>query len=119
MDGFVEELPQLPECSGCYGAYSDHACAALPDSRVRLAQPSFFTYLQALVVVGGYNGGFGGSKYFSSVVTLLPGATSWAFLSSLPRPLRNAQASIVGGKLRVNGGRDDGHFSRSEVMIDT
>ena len=89
-------------------------CTSAGGSSLRI-----FTYLQALVVVGGDNGGAGGTKYFSSVVTLLPGATSWAFLASLPRPLRNAQASIVGGRLRVNGGRDDGHFSRSEVMIDT
>ena len=35
VNGFVEELPQLPE--NRYG----HACAALPTTGVRSAQPTF------------------------------------------------------------------------------
>ena len=33
VNGFVEELPQMPE------PRSYHACAALPSTKVRLAQP--------------------------------------------------------------------------------
>jgi len=91
ISGFVEELTQLPE--NRYG----HACGALPTG--------------AFVVAGGRDG----SNYLSSVLTLLPGATAWTQLASLPRPLRDAQASVVGGKLRVNGGYDGGSY-RSEVL---
>ena len=53
----------------------------------------------------------------SSVLTLLPGATAWTpGLPSLPRALLSAQASIVGGKLRLSGGFDGNSIS-SEVMI--
>ena len=68
--------------------------------------------LQALVVAGGYTSGV-----TSSVLTLLPGAADWTPLDSLPRPLGYAQASIVGGRLRVNGGNGPGSFG-SEVMIE-
>ena len=57
----------------------------------------------------------GSGSYTSSVLTLLPGAEDWTDLASLPRPLYGAQASIVGGRLRVTGGYDGGSF-RSEVM---
>ena len=61
-------------------------------------------------------GGYDGSNFLSSVLTLLPGAEDWTDLASLPRPLAYARASIVGGRLRVTGGRDDGDSFRSEVM---
>ena len=70
--------------------------------------------MQAYLVAGGFDG----SNYLSSVLTLLPGATDWTPLASLPRPLYDARASIVGGRLRVNGGVDDGFSFRSEVMIE-
>ena len=70
-------------------------------------------HLQAFIVVGGWNG----SSSLSSVETLLPGATSWTPLASLPRALRNAQASIVGGRIRVNGGRDGGGSYISQVLM--
>ena len=73
--------------------------------------------MQAYLVAGGFDG----SNYLSSVLTLLPGATAWTPLASLPRPrgLWGARASIVGGRLRVNGGRDGGTLPfRSEVMIE-
>ena len=57
------------------------------------------------------------SSFLSSVLTLLPGAEAWTDLDSLPRPLYGARASIVGGRLRVNGG-SDGDSYRSEVMIE-
>ena len=73
----------------------------------------YYKHFQAFIVAGGYNG----SNYLSSVLTFIPGATAWTQLASLPRPLRYAQASIVGGRLRVNGGYAGGSY-RSEVMID-
>merc|ERR1712037_783746 len=89
VNGFVEELPQLPE-----NRYL-HACAALPATG-------------ALVVAGG-------TASSVPVLTLLPGATAWTPLASLPRALVYAHASIVGGKMRVTGGWD-GSSSRSEVV---
>merc|ERR1712037_618099 len=98
INGFVEELPQLPE-----NRYA-HACAALPSTG-------------ALVVAGGRSN----NPYLSSVVTLLPGAKAWTPLAFLPRTLAYAHASIVGGKMRVTGGREqldgrDGGSYRSEVL---
>merc|ERR1719151_488900 len=58
VNGFVKELPQLPESR--YG----HACAALPSTG-------------ALVIVGGWDG----SNRLSSVLTLLPGAIAWTPLA--------------------------------------
>ena len=53
------------------------------------------------------------------MLTLLPGATAWTPIASLPRALVAAQASIVGGRLRVNGGVDEDVISpRYEVMIE-
>jgi len=92
VNGFVEELPQLPE-----NRYY-HACAAFPTTG-------------AFVVSGGSDG----SNLLSSVLTLLPGAEAWTPLASLPRTLFGAQASIVGGRLRVTGGYSGGSY-RSEVL---
>ena len=69
--------------------------------------------MQAFLVAGGRS-----QSYFSSVLTLLPEATAWTPLASLPSALNEAKASIVGGRIRVNGGRDDGASFRSEVMIE-
>ena len=104
VNGFVKELPQLPE------ERSSHACAALPITKVRPKQNQPF--VQAFIVAGGYT-----SEFTSSVVTLLHGATAWTPLASLPRSLYLAQASIVGGRMRINGGYDGGFF-RTEVMIE-
>ena len=62
------------------------------------------------MVAGGYT-----SRLTSSVLILLPRAEDWTDLVSLPRPLGSARASIVGGRLRVTGGRDDVDSYRSEV----
>jgi len=94
VNGFVEELPQLPE-----NRYY-HACAALPSTK-------------AFIVAGGVTDG---SKRLSSVVTLLRGATSWTPLASLPRQLWAAHASIVRGKMWMTGGRDGSRTKRSEVL---
>jgi len=92
VNGFVEELPQLP--GNRYG----HACAALPSTK-------------AFIVAGGKDG----SNVLSSVLTLLPGAQAWTPLTSLPRRLYLARASTVGGKMRVAGGFT-GFSRRSEVL---
>ena len=105
VNGFVEELPQLPEDR------SSHACAALPITKVRPKQNQPF--VQAFIVAGGY----APSGRTSSVVTLLRGASTWTTLASLPRALSRARASIVGGRIRINGGYDGGS-SRSEVIIE-
>ena len=66
------------------------------------------------MVAGGYNYDW---VQISSVLTLLlPGATAWTSLASLPRTLIYAQASIVGGRLRVNGGLEDNFLHRTEVI---
>ena len=67
---------------------------------------------QELVVAGGMDGS---NNYLSSVLTLLPGATAWTPLASLPRTLGHTHASIVGGKMRVTGGYSEGS-RRSEVV---
>ena len=69
--------------------------------------------VQAFIVAGGKDGSF---NDLSSVLTLLPGATTWTPIADLPRALRSARASVVGGRLRVNGGYDGGS-TRSEVII--
>ena len=102
-NGTFKELPQLPE------ARYDHACAALPITKVRQKQNQPF--VQAFIVAGGIT-----SDYTSSVVTLLHGATAWIPLASLPRTLYSAGASIVGGRIRINGGWDGSY--RFEVMIE-
>ena len=71
--------------------------------------------LQALVVAGGRDDD---GNYLSSVLTLPPDATAWTPLAFLPRGLWGAQASIVGRRLRVNGGQDGPGSSRYEVMIE-
>ena len=103
-NGTFKELPQLPE-----DRYA-HACAALPITKVRQKQNQPF--VQAFIVAGGWT-----SDHTSSVVTLLHGATAWTPLASLPRRLSSARASIVGGRIRINGGYDGGS-RRSEVMIE-
>ena len=40
-------------------------------------------------------------------MTLLPGASTWTPLTSLPRGRFSAQVSTVGGALRLIGGDDD------------
>ena len=68
-------------------------------------------------------GGASGRAHLSSVLSLLPGASTWISLAALPRPLYGARASIVGGRLRLTGG--DGPIPphnidiyNSEVKID-
>ena len=52
----------------------------------------------------------------SSVLTLLPSATSWTPLSPLPRRLAAPASSMLGGKLWLVGGSDeDSNTYRAEV----
>ena len=76
---------------------------------MRLGPDQPLKHFQAFVVAGGDG--------LSSVVTLLPGATAWTPLASLPRGLGGARASIVaGGRMRVLGGLSSSSFS-SEVIF--
>ena len=72
----------------------------------------FHQHLQAFIIAGGH---VSGSSYSTSALTLLPGASSWTAISSLPQALFEAAASIVGGKMRVAGGREDNSVYRAEV----
>jgi len=92
VNGFVEELPRLP------GNRWDHACAALPSTKV-------------FIIAGGVDE----SGQLSSVLTLLHGAQAWTPLASLPRPLKGARASIVAGRMRLTGGMNGTSF-RDEVL---
>ena len=73
--------------------------------------------VQAFVVAGGGVDDGGVIIYYSSVVTLLPGATAWTPIASLPRTLSRARASTVGGRMRVTGGLGGGSY-RTEVTIE-
>ena len=76
--------------------------------------------MQAFIIAGGLNN----IGDITSVVTLLPGATAWTELAPLPRELYDARASIVGGRMRVTGGKganadgSPGASIKFEVMID-
>ena len=105
VSGFVEELTQLPE--NRWG----HSCAAIPSTGVRLML--FQSYqllnpLQEYIVAGG---GTGSST--RSVLSLLPGASSWTTLASLLHNVYTGRASLVGGNVRVVGGSS----SDDEVRI--
>ena len=65
------------------------------------------------MVAGGFT-----SLYTSSVLALLPGAPDWIPLPSLPRFLASAQASIVGGRLRVTGGQGPGSYKTEVIAHD-
>ena len=104
VNGFVEELTQLPE--NRWG----HSCAAIPSTGVRLML--FQSYqllnpLQEYIVAGGYAG-----SHTDSVLSLLPGASSWTTLASLPRTVYQGRASLVGGNMRLAGG-----MNRDQVRI--
>ena len=86
----------------------------------------FTIAVQALVVVGGYN--HDNAWGLTSVVTYVPGSTAWTPLASLPQEwfpsssflsgLTQASASIMGGRLRVFGGKTGGGAGyKSEVII--
>ena len=113
VNGFVEELSQLPE--NRYG----HSCAANPSTGVRLI--SFQSYqllnpVQEYIVAGGHDGCTMGAHAAGcdtdSVLSLLPGASSWTTLASLPRTVYQGRASLVGGNMRVAGG-----YTRDRVRI--
>ena len=75
-----------------------------------------YFFVQDFLIAGGLNG----PNILSSVLTLFPGARAWTPIASLPRLLYYAQASIVGGRIRVIGGQGGFGYSsiRSEVMIE-
>ena len=55
------------------------------------------------------------TDYTSSVLTLLPSATSWTPLSPLPRRLAYPASSMVGGRLWLVGGKGDSYIWITEV----
>ena len=62
--------------------------------------------------MGGYT-----SKYDNSVLALLPRATSWKVLTSLPKTLGYVESSMVNGKLWVTGGLEAGSTYNSDVSV--
>ena len=87
-------------------------CRKFKTKNPEILTHSLTIFNQAFVVAGGNDGT---DNLFSSVFTLIPGATSWTTLASLPRALWQTKASIVGGMLRLIGGFD-GNVFRSEVF---
>ena len=90
---------------------------------LRQIYPILINPSQALVVAGGTHDVVDSIDsldvphlLLSSVLTLNPGAKVWTPLASLPRSLMYAQASVVGGRLRVIAGFD-GSSTRSEVTV--
>ena len=106
INGFVEELPQLPENR------ESHSCAALPSTGVRLDLDQPLKPFQAFVIAGGR----AGSKRLSSAVTLLPGAEDWTHLASLPSPVEGARASLVRGWMRLTGGWTGSRSSQVTII---
>ena len=102
VSGFVEELTQLPE--NRWG----HSCAAIPSTGVRLISYQLLNPLQEYIVAGGSSG-----SSTRSVLSLLPGASSWTTLASLLHNVYTGRASLVGGNVRVVGGSS----SDDEVRI--
>ena len=67
--------------------------------------------MKAFYVAGGDTGG-----PTSSVLRLLRGASAWTLVASLPQDLYQARASLVGGNMRVTGGRVEPTGGNTEVM---
>ena len=67
--------------------------------------------VKAFLVAGGHEG----SHTSSSVLMLLHGAPSWTPVASLPGILYQARASVVGGNMRVTGGRPGPPGGNTEV----
>ena len=92
-------------------------CRKFKTKNPEILTHSLTIFNQAFVVAGGNDGT---DNLLSSVLTLIPGATSWTPLASLPRALYQTKASIVGGMLRLIGGYDDSSdlslSSRAEVF---
>ena len=87
-------------------------CRKFKNKSPEILTHSLTIFNQAFVVAGGNDAT---ENLFSSVFTLIRGATSWTTLASLPRALQQPKASVVGGMLRLIGGFD-GSFFRSEVF---
>ena len=105
VNGFVEELPQLPADRFA------HSCAAIPATGARLIFFQLYQLLNPLqeyIVAGGSTG-----SSTRSVLSLLPGASSWTTLASLLHNVYTGRASLVGGNVRVVGGSS----SDDEVRI--
>ena len=62
-------------------------------------------------------GGIVAGAYTNSVLALLPRATSWKALTSLPKTLGWVGSSMVNGKLWVTGGYAGGNTYNSYVSV--
>ena len=62
-------------------------------------------------------GGYSGGKYVNTVLALMPGATSWKAMASLPKALAHLGSAMVNRQLWVTGGRDTGGTYNSDVSI--
>ena len=104
MGSVLEELTPLPSNR------SRLACGHYPteEGKVREGDTA-----QALLVAGGWPS----LEPDSSVLTLLPSASSWTNLNPLPNfPfLAKAGYSMVGGRLRIVGGQEGGTHPVGEV----
>ena len=104
-------------CRGAPQAAGEEMGSCLCCSSFNWGETNPTHILQAFVVAGGLTYKDSLSNRLSSVLTLLPESTAWTPLASLPRAMERAQASVVGGKIRVaSGDYVDGSY-RSEVMI--
>lgn len=55
-------------------------------------------------MAGGASGGADTETFLDTVITLLPSASAWSSLASLPGRLYRPKASIVGNRLWLAGG---------------
>ena len=105
MGSVLEELTPLPNNR------SNHACGHYPTEDGQVMGVGSTS--QALLVAGGWPS----SEAASSVITLLPSASSWTTLNPLPNfpYLTKTGYSMVGGRLWLVGGKVSHDLVRPEV----
>ena len=103
MGSVLEEMIPLPNIRSC------HACGHYPTEEGKVRGEGSTS--QALLVAGGWQ------SSVSSVITLLPSASSWTTLNPLPNfpNLAKIGYSMVGGRLWLVGGYASGFPIRPEV----
>ena len=103
MGSVLEELTPLPNNR------SYHACGLYPTEEGQVRGVGGTS--QALLVAGGW------PSSVSSVITLLPSASSWTTLNPLPNfpSLAKIGYSMVGGRLWLVGGKVSHDLVRPEV----
>ena len=103
MGSVLEEMTLLPNTR------SNHACGLYPTEEGQVRGVGGTS--QALLVAGGWQ------SSISSVITLLPSASSWTTLNPLPNfpYLTKTGYSMVGGRLWLVGGKVSHDLVRPEV----